>query len=1344
MTVDPQGDVGREAIDSLGGYAYQIYRSALAWLDLSESEFLYVEVAEDFAVAAKDALMAVQVKETKNNVTINSNDIVTTIDGFVTLMEKNPSLEVRIVHLTTSVITKEQSRSSRIGQTPLLESWKALSRAGDVAPLQEILAESKLADKTKKYIESLDEKRFRTDFLQRINFECGALNVEHVYRLLLSKLSALIIARGGNHSQSEGCLSNILIFLLKLSTQKDDRKTDRARLEEFIEKATHISINKSVFEKQLMSQGALTTAFGVNSSISADQQLVGRVHSVNKIPFPTVIANRQGQVDRINSALGQFGLSWIYGVSGVGKTLSAKLATKTSKDNWNILNLRGLDKDQAAQKIIYAAEMLSQLKTGGLILDDLDNLTAPSVSDAVLYLYFVCENYRLPLIVTAFQPPSAEFLHLVGLPNKFVVRISEFNKEDIEEILNGKGVHHPQNWVNYIHLVSGGGHPQLAIAAIQSMESNQWDVEELKTLGSLLIGNQAVELVRTSTRQRLYQELPDQDKRLLERLSLKLGSFDRKLVLSIAEVDPYISDAGYILDRHTGSWIDQQADDLFSLSPLLSGLAEKNLSENQKTKVHHSIADLILDDRSLNPIDADSALISAWCGHNTEVIIKLCLAVIQADRDELEMIAPHMSMLRVFRTDKVAYQENTFVSAIFRGAQLILLAHSTENQERFLEVLKCFESEVKLLFDDEQICSTRMMIMTKVLTSEAKFGEVPQFWLYLPKLEEWQRQLFSDVSGTKSLPQEESLPLVGFIFFNQVRQLKNIATLNRVFEYLDLCKPEFREKLLRPAFRDDFDVDLIFAGAWLSEHKESTINPGLHEPVFSALESYARNWLRNDIAVVARKYRALIIDEYAEDKNQAIVLLDEGMDLYGHENYELIRAKAKVYYRSKDHKNSENLSRIIIESDAPLSSTEKAFLGREAGISAEHQGDFAAARKYYLYGSKSASACLGDEMRPMEIGLLADAAIASWHDGDQYTCIRDMSQVLSRLHELNVDTSLRSAHCQAVSRHVVLWLLGEASGKEMIIENGEMAQIIPGVVSNPEPHEGVKEFAERRPMELAWYMLAAVENYSGLDAGITKELQERLPSGPIVEGKIVLTSAVRHKALNSLDVDLFVSSLMETLAEFSYYKKIKEENRAFNPLKPTFGDYPAPSSEDVVGFQKLAKGYTLVFSVRCVFESKQEELPALIKRLDNTDKLDFGKEFLSCLSSKRDSQDYYCSLATLVYQFSEPSSCGAVLPPLAYLSLVVNTLQIAQEVQCLQFLVRPAINWFRKQWEYIWNRQRFKLSLPRLHEQAITEAFRLSYANDLEELKSLILVTLPTLGINNEARVIKIIKSIST
>ena len=43
----PQGDVARQAVAALRGYAFQLYGSVLAWLELKEGEDLFLEVAED-------------------------------------------------------------------------------------------------------------------------------------------------------------------------------------------------------------------------------------------------------------------------------------------------------------------------------------------------------------------------------------------------------------------------------------------------------------------------------------------------------------------------------------------------------------------------------------------------------------------------------------------------------------------------------------------------------------------------------------------------------------------------------------------------------------------------------------------------------------------------------------------------------------------------------------------------------------------------------------------------------------------------------------------------------------------------------------------------------------------------------------------------------------------------------------------------------------------------------------------------------------------------------------------------------------------------------------------------
>jgi hypothetical protein len=54
----PIGDVERQAVASLRGYAYQVAAATLAWLDLSDDGKLFLEVAEDYATVAQQSLLA--------------------------------------------------------------------------------------------------------------------------------------------------------------------------------------------------------------------------------------------------------------------------------------------------------------------------------------------------------------------------------------------------------------------------------------------------------------------------------------------------------------------------------------------------------------------------------------------------------------------------------------------------------------------------------------------------------------------------------------------------------------------------------------------------------------------------------------------------------------------------------------------------------------------------------------------------------------------------------------------------------------------------------------------------------------------------------------------------------------------------------------------------------------------------------------------------------------------------------------------------------------------------------------------------------------------------------------
>ena len=68
------GDPARQAIPSLRGYAYQIWRTINRWLRLKPDEILYIKCTEDMDIAAADGTTAVQVKNTEIRISLASQD----------------------------------------------------------------------------------------------------------------------------------------------------------------------------------------------------------------------------------------------------------------------------------------------------------------------------------------------------------------------------------------------------------------------------------------------------------------------------------------------------------------------------------------------------------------------------------------------------------------------------------------------------------------------------------------------------------------------------------------------------------------------------------------------------------------------------------------------------------------------------------------------------------------------------------------------------------------------------------------------------------------------------------------------------------------------------------------------------------------------------------------------------------------------------------------------------------------------------------------------------------------------------------------------------------------------
>jgi len=1319
-------------VAALSGYVYQIYQSALAWIKAEPEDIIWLEVSEDYLKAAGNALDAVQVKETSSTVTINSTGVLRAIDSYVELHLDNPMLQVSLRYLTTSNVGLERNTEDRLDGKPTLQEWRRLANFGDLSELRDLLGRKNLSSRTQTFINENTDDFLRTHLLSRVHFDCGALKSRQLERLLTSNISQLLIERGGVHSQAENCVSNIVMELLRVATKQDrsDRCVDRNALEEILETASHVVQRRDQLEQQnMLINKALAAVVPTDGRLSNHTELTPRPAGETQIP--KALASRKEFMGQITKTSRERGLCWIFGGAGMGKTIAARAAAKAWGGDWATVNFRGKGTDFVARALEDVASQIPHAQVAGLIIDDLECELTSTVSENLAYLLASAEYSSVPVTITSPRKASANFLFDQNLSSDACIQTNDFTENDILEILVGLGVK-SRNWAKYIHLISGGGHPQLAVAVIHGMQTSGWPNSELASLNSLFVGNPEIEEVRRITRLRLLRELPQNARHLLERLSLKLGSFKRKLALDLARLDPAFADAGTIFDSLTGTWIDQHAADRFYLSPLLTNFAVKNLSDTEQKAIHHAISASLTQGTVFDGSEVNAAMFSAWVAGNEDALLKLCLMVFGADQDDLAAIAPHIDSLTLMRTDQAAYSGDPAVSHMLRGAQLLLASQQSDSSLKFWEIYERFKLEGQAVQPVQRRSSLDLMIFAKLLLMSPKQSLGAKFTDIVVKL--------NALLGDNDLPDEirenfarqemEGITVAGFMFLNQCRGLKTLGDLEGVFGFLHQNQSDFRDTLLKAYRHNDFEIDMLVSSAWLAEHAADTIDATVHAPLFQRLEEMAQSWGYADLAVCCCKYQSTILNEYGSDKQGALDVIERGLTEYGDTNSVLVREKAKVLFLSGDHAASLSVAHVLIENEASLNPVEKAFFGRQAAISAENEGRYDLARSYYLFASEAANSSKIQDMEPMYVGLLADAALASWLDGDRETCLRDFACVLGQITKFPPERSLRTAHCHAVVRHLLLWLEQDATGVQKYIREGVETRIYSGIVSQPEPHKDIGQQLIT-PIEMAWYMLARVECYSELNVGIATNLHTFLPNGVVREGELLFTSAIMHKALTALDLGAFDDAMRSLTTTGAFLQKCGSPQDSFNIEAVTFGALPTATLEQQKFMQDHSARQTLVFAALCIFKNQTEKVSSLIELCRENSAFFVEPEVLNRLSSPGQQNSFYSNMADFLRQAVDAAANSEALSPVQVFVLALKTLQVAEHTQEFKLAGTTVCEWLAQRWTFVWERQRFRLNRPSLHEEQVNAVLAKVRNPSTSIAIELLSAILPMLAINN-------------
>ncbi|EWH05011.1 hypothetical protein AT00_16640 [Pseudoalteromonas lipolytica SCSIO 04301] len=941
---------------------------------------------------------------------------------------------------------------------------------------------------------------------------------------------------------------------------------------------------------------------------------------IESVPLPTAIATRQKLIDGTVYSLENNNTAWLFGAAGVGKTVAAKVAAKKIGGSWVSVNLRGLNSKEVSQILVSSLADLQHREITGILIDDFDCDHTPMIHERLLNLHGFCIKSNVFILFTSSKSIDVDFLSSANLLHEVEQKVDDFSEEDIKEILLALDVTEDY-WARYIYLSTGGGHPQLVTAMIHSMKTSNWSIEEFWTLNSLLQKNDSVEKVKKKTRERLLHELSPSARGLVERISLITGKFDRNLVLDLALVSPKVTDAGITFDQLIGAWVDQHEGNRFSLSPLLSNFAAATLTKQQQKKFQCEIADSILRARVIDPITMNSAFFAAFAGENARALTLLSCLIITSELSDLQIIAPHLIMFTFFNSEQLIFEQDLNVNIMLRGSQLLLLACLEDKKESYLEAFERFEIEADMA-DVQKSGSAvlvRILIYSKLLMSRPKFGNLPNWELTVTKLDSLfknKADLLPSSIPHKEIPIEvDGNPSISIFIMNQISQIKKIEELVTLFKFIDSCDVETRDDLFRTITKIDSDIDALVRGAWLSEYDNCTIDCEKHSAIFAELECFANSWGNDDLATTCVKFSAVIWDETGNNYDKALELIEAGLRKYGSLNNCLLRAKALVLYHKKDYGVSLEISKKLLDGkQSNLQKGDEVFFLRRAAICAEYEGDYTLAYQYFQQGVDFLDKVNQSESLPMKIGLQADSAIVFWHAGKRKESLQKLAALFELLESIDPKSSLNAAHCHAVSRHILLWLLQEAKEQKQFLNDGGDVVIFPGIVSNPDPSKDITKHV-LAPIELAWYMLASIENYCLIDAGISLKLDEHLPNGTIVDGDWILSSSKLDKSIIEPSGKSLVNALKHFVPHLSLV--IDEGNREKSvDINFTYQTLPEATNDDFIKHSGIIENYILAFVTSCALQTKWDEVDRFVKYLSMESVMYIRDELISILKGR--------------------------------------------------------------------------------------------------------------------------------
>jgi hypothetical protein len=969
------------------------------------------------------------------------------------------------------------------------------------------------------------------------------------------------------------------------------------------------------------------------------------------------------------------------------------------------VDLREASASETIDRLHLVMGELAEVKPRGVILDDINEIEEPTVRISLARFLSALRRRDALCLFTHYRTPTSRTCSDLNVDIAAHIVIPHLTEHEVGELIVAAGGD-AQRWTTAIRMIGASGHPQLVLAAIAGMRARSWPVEELENVQALdLSAFDDIEVERRAARQRLITVLPEVARTLLYRLSLVIGRFDRKVALAVGSVVPSVRHTGEQLDQLIGPWIDQSSGSEFRISPLMLNAGDDMLEAVEKKAVHRAISVSMMGGKSVHISWANAAFYHGLIGQAEEPLMKIAYSVITASPESREKLVGWLVGLRCQRVDRPIFTSNMVISRMLRLAQFLLRAE-TGDIDSIRECWNALYTEVLQEPDTVEREMFEAMILSELLVGRSSAGMIPNWLALLIRLEELigKHVEFQQIVRKLEQPQENIPPMAvaSFLFINQALGTRSVEELASLFDKLDQLPPEQRQRLFLEVERTmPSDFSLIVSNAWLEDHKRGEIDWLKAAERYAGMAKKAVAWGFRMLAIRCFVARAVMLDEYAENPQSALNILDEAVREFGHDLV-IARARAKILYRRKDHAAALLLLRQVAEKVAVGDAVERAFLLRETGISAAEIGEWKEAVDWLTAARQAAATAGSPEMRAMAIGLRADAAVAAFKSGDAITALRELALTLEELDTLNPSSSIKAAYCHRVVRHTVLWLFGEGTGTEVEV-HGELAAMVPGACSNPEPSEDIKKIP-LGPLSIVWYLLAQTELVIGVDAGVNAELPSRLQHETIPLMEVALRNRRIQAAIYRSDVGAVVIALGPWVDANLYFSEHKAEWHSQNILQPEYGIVPIASSEQLQTPKAIftSAETLLAFGIYSVCSGKCMDWILLSNEIERIYGSDYpGRAILAALGgdgAQGEGVEY--ELASLVHIIEQ----RADVDPNTLFIAGVRFVEAAARSNFKELLADTVGNWVKISWTKAVQTQQFLLVNPKSTVPILKEA----------------------------------------